>query len=375
MKKRLTFLILTMLISSSLFAQGKFYPGQEWLDNNGVAINAHGGGVLYHEGTYYWYGEHKIKGKKGNTAMVGVHCYSSTNLTDWTDEGVALAVSNEKGHDIEKGCILERPKVIYNPKTDKFVMWFHLELKSEWYASARFGVATSDSPTGPFDFLYSGRANAGAWPLNITEEEKIDNSAQYGSSVFTGGESEGAKKVHIVARDFEKGQMARDMTLFVDDDGSAYCIYSAEENSTLHISLLDETFTKHIGHYVRIRPFEWNEAPAVFKRDGKYYLLASGCTGWSPNAARSFQADSLFGEWKEMGSPLKGRNPITRMDETKTYGGQSTFVLKVEGKDTWIAMFDVWYPRNPIKGRYIWLPVEFTDEHFKITWQDEWSLP
>jgi len=37
--------------------------------------------------------------------------------------------------------------------------------------------------------------------------------------------------------------MAREMTLFVDDDGKAYHIYSSEENSTTHISLLtDDTF-------------------------------------------------------------------------------------------------------------------------------------
>ena len=28
-------------------------------DTDGNPINAHGGGILYHEGTYYWYGEFK----------------------------------------------------------------------------------------------------------------------------------------------------------------------------------------------------------------------------------------------------------------------------------------------------------------------------
>ena len=34
-------------------------PGKEWKDTDGNPINAHGGGVLYHDGTYYWYGEYK----------------------------------------------------------------------------------------------------------------------------------------------------------------------------------------------------------------------------------------------------------------------------------------------------------------------------
>ena len=50
---------------------------------------------------------------------MGVEVYSSTDLMNWTDEGVALAVSEEDGHDIERGCIMERPKVVYNDKTKK----------------------------------------------------------------------------------------------------------------------------------------------------------------------------------------------------------------------------------------------------------------
>ncbi|HJP64467.1 MAG TPA: hypothetical protein VJ844_13565, partial [Mucilaginibacter sp.] len=69
-----------------------FQPGAIWPDNNGVHINAHGGGMLYHDGTYYWFGEHKVEGKKGNSAQVGIHCYSSKNLYQWNDEGIALKV-------------------------------------------------------------------------------------------------------------------------------------------------------------------------------------------------------------------------------------------------------------------------------------------
>jgi hypothetical protein len=64
-------------------------PGEIWPDNNGVHINAHGGGMLELNGTYYWYGEHKIEGEAGNKAHVGVHCYSSKDLLNWKDEGIA----------------------------------------------------------------------------------------------------------------------------------------------------------------------------------------------------------------------------------------------------------------------------------------------
>ena len=109
-----------------------FRPGEIWTDNNGAHINAHGGGILYDKGTYYWYGEHKVEGDAGNYAQVGVHCYSSKDLYNWKDEGIALkVVEGDHSHPIAKGCILERPKVVYNKKTGKYVMWFHLELKGK----------------------------------------------------------------------------------------------------------------------------------------------------------------------------------------------------------------------------------------------------
>lgn len=179
----------------------EFRPGELWKDTDGVAINAHGGGIMFHGGKYWWYGEYKTEGEAGNLAQVGVSCYSSDDLYNWKNEGIALAVSDEPGSDIERGCILERPKVIYNALTGKFVMWFHLELKGSGYSSARSGIAVADRPEGPFSFVRSTRAVPGKWPFN--KDEFPDEKG-------------------FLARDLESGQMSRDMTLFVDDDGKAY---------------------------------------------------------------------------------------------------------------------------------------------------------
>ena len=78
---------------SSDVQPASFNPGDIWKDDQGVHINAHGGGVLLHKGTYYWFGEHKVAGHAGNRAQVGVHVYSSKDLTRWKDEGIALEVS------------------------------------------------------------------------------------------------------------------------------------------------------------------------------------------------------------------------------------------------------------------------------------------
>ena len=346
-----------------------FKPGQIWKDNNGVHINAHGGGLLIYNDTYYWFGEHKIKGRRGNKAQVGVHCYSSSDLYNWKDEGIALKVSEDPESDIIKGCVLERPKVIYNEKTDKFVMWFHLESKGMGYLSARSGVAVSDSVTGPYTFLRSFRPNAGHWPINVTEQQKIPAKPENKNIKFSGAPNPDINRAKVLARDFAGGQMARDMTLFVDDDGKAYHIYASEENGTMHISQLSNDYLKPAGKYVRTFENRWMEAPAICKRNGKYYLIMSGCTGWRPNTARSAVADSIWGPWKELGNPCIGKG------SEKTFGGQSTYILKVpDKKDAYIAMFDIWRPRNPIDGRYMWFPIEFTDHGIAIKNLPQWDL-
>ncbi len=83
-----------------------FRPGEVWNDMNGVMINAHGGGLLRHGGRWWWHGEHKTAGDAGNRAQVGVHAYSSADLVNWRDEGVALAVSDDPTSPIARDCIL-----------------------------------------------------------------------------------------------------------------------------------------------------------------------------------------------------------------------------------------------------------------------------
>lgn len=346
-----------------------FTPEKLWLDSSNVPINAHGGGILYDNQRYYWFGEHKTEGESGNFANVGVHCYSSEDLYNWKDEGVVLKVDPEgSGSDIEKGCILERPKVIYNAKTDEYVMWFHLESKGNGYAGARSGVAISNCVTGPYVFIKSVRPNAGYWPINKLLVHKL-GSMSNGESYMGGDLPAHPDSLNLIGRDWEGGQMARDMNLFVDDDGKAYHIYSSEENSTLHIALLNDEYTGYSGIYKRLFVGRFMEAPAMFKRKRKYYLMMSGCTGWLPNAARSAVADSIFGEWKELGNPCVGKNA------EKTFNSQSTCILKIEGEaEHFIYMGDRWNPKNAINGRYIWLPLSFDSDRFFIKWKNQWRL-
>jgi len=311
----------------------QFKPGEIWTDTSGVPINAHGGGILYYDKVYYWYGEIKT-GKTwmpecnrswGGTRVetVGVSCYSSQDLYNWKYEGNVLpAVKDDPQHQMHKSKVLERPKVLYNRATKQFVMWMHVD--SEDYQLAHAGVATSDSPKGPFRYVGSFRPD---------------------------------------------GAMSRDMTVFMDDNGKAYLFYASENNATMHISLLTEDYLKPSGRFVRVFEGRSMEAPAVFKHHGRYYLIASGCTGWAPNAARSAVAESIWGPWKELGNPCRGP------EAEVTFRGQSAYILPLADKPgTFIFVGDRWNQNDLPDSRYLWLPVTFTDKGFEVRWQTAWRL-
>lgn len=310
--------------TTALASPPPFRPGELWPDTSGVPINAHGAGFLFHNGTYYWFGEFKTAGPGGNVANVGVSVYASRDLYHWKNEGIALKVSDNPSSDIVKGCVIERPKVLYNARTKTFVMWFHLELKGQGYRAARAGVATSKSPTGPYTFL----------------------------------------------RDFRPdGEMSRDMTLFQDDDGKAYLITTSENNQTQHLSELTPDFLDTTGHYTRILAHKALEGEAIFKWKGHYFYIGSHTTGWAPNPAFAAVADKLSGPWKELGNPCRG--PGAEL----TFGAQSTYVLPVAGKPgAFIFIADRWRPRNAIDGRYVWLPITLDDDSFTIQWRPAWDL-
>lgn len=309
---------LTEQKGSSQLANTSFKPGEVWLDNKGERINAHGGGLLFLNGIYYWYGE-----VRGRGASRGVNVYSSKDLYNWKHEGLALAQEKDTTSDITIGCVMERPKVIYNGLAKKFVMWFHLELKGKGYSAARAGVAVSDKPTGPFTFLKSFRPN---------------------------------------------GNMSRDMGLFVDDDGKAYHIYSSRENYDLRIAQLTDDYLSPTTNDSLLFS-KHREAPALFKHKNKYYLITSGCTGWDPNRANLHIASSLFGPWQYAGDPMVGAGAEL------TFGGQSTFVLPVQGKrGAFLFMADKWNPKDLADSRYLWLPIAFKNDLPFIEWKDEWRL-
>jgi hypothetical protein len=80
---------------------------------------------------YYWHGEYKIESRaEKDTVDGGISCYTSTDLINWNNVGLVMSVDyNNPASDIGYGCILERPKIIFNEQTKKFVAFFNTKLK------------------------------------------------------------------------------------------------------------------------------------------------------------------------------------------------------------------------------------------------------
>lgn len=295
--------------------------GTMWLDTDGNPIQAHGGMIEKFDGIYYWYGENKA----GETVLkenglhrvdfIGFSCYSSADCISWKNEGLVLKASDQPGSPLHKSRVGERPKVLYNEKSRKYVMWFHLD--SHDYMTAHTGVAVADRPTGPFQFVREMCPN------------RFDS---------------------------------RDMTLFKDTDGKAYLIYSSDWNKTLRIAQLTDDYLDVNGVYSHAFPEQEREAPAIFIKDGLYYMITSGCTGWEPNNALFGISHNIFSGWKLIGDPCTGENA------RQTYFGQSTYVFEKDGRH--YLMLDHWNPSNLKESGYSILPVRADNGHLTVSFQE-----
>ena len=83
-------------------------------------MHAHGGGVLKVGSYYYWFGENR----NADNTFRAVSVYRSTDLKNWEFRNNVLTQSSAAELNVAN---IERPKVIYNARTGRYVMWMHKE--------------------------------------------------------------------------------------------------------------------------------------------------------------------------------------------------------------------------------------------------------
>ncbi|GLH96449.1 beta-xylosidase [Phytohabitans aurantiacus] len=284
--------------------------GTQFTDTAGNVLHAHGGGVLKVDSYYYWFGENR----NADNTFRAVSVYRSTDLKNWEFRNNVLTQASATELRVSN---IERPKVIYNASTGRYVMWMHKENGSN-YSEARAAVASSATVDGNYTWHGSFR------PL---------------------------------------GHMSRDITLY-NDGGTAYMISAADENRDLHIYRLTADYlniASLVGNF-------WNnairEAPAMFKRGSTYFLLTSGATNWNPNQAKYATASSISGPW----------TGFTNVGNSTTFSSQPAYVLPIQGTSTtsYLYLGDRWAGawNGPVNdSQYVWLPISFpSSTSMSLSW-------
>ncbi len=312
---RLASFLLISFASGALFAAPPIVkPGDPWLDNRGQRIQAHGGGITFWKGVYYWFGEDRTQSNDPDKRYVA--CYSSRDLAHWKFRRQVIALADPES--LGPHWVLERPKVFANPRTGKFVLYAHLD--DARYKLARVMVAVSDRIDGNYRYVKSFR------PLD---------------------------------------QESRDIGQFVDDDGSAYLIFESRPTKGFFIAKLSADFMSVEKTAFIPAPLEGG---ALVHYDGLYYVVGSHMTGWRPNPNVYATAPSLAGPWTE----FKNLAP----PEANNYESQSTTLLKVVGsnKSAVIFMNDIWKPRALWDSRYLWMPLEMENGAMHLPSPQPWQL-
>jgi hypothetical protein len=319
----LSAILAALLLTSSLAARagGTVRPGEKWPDDRGQHINAHGGGIIKVEDTWYWFGEYRPKEREPGRRYVS--CYSSKDLVHWNFRNIVFNSAKPQGVGVDgQDWVLERPKVFYNAKTKKYVMYMHIDQsQGNHYVLAMVGTAVCDTVDGNYEFVRAFR------PL---------------------------------------GKESRDIGQFIDDDGSAYLIFESRPTKGFFIAKLSDDYLDVAEETCFIQsPMEGG---ALVHYDGLYYLVASGLSGWTPNPNKYATAKSLKGPWSE----FKDIAP----PESRTYGSQSTMLLKVVGtkSTTVIFMGDIWHPNAQWDSRYLWMPLEIGEGKLHLPEPSEWTI-
>lgn len=346
-----------------------FYPGRPLLDTAGKAVEAHGGALWYDEGRdiYYLYGEDKSHTDGRSKIWTwGIRYYSSKDLYHWKDEGFLLPPApQEPENPMFPENRIDRPHIIRNA-AGQFVLW--IKHSGE---RACFTIYIAPDFIGPYTLV---------------------------KDCFR-----------------PMGKKAGDFDIFQTFHGSTYLFFDSDHAGIMQLELTEDC-TDVVGapilHFGGLYPPFVREAPAVFEREGKIYLLTSGMSGYLPNPSEAAMADGIGGPFHIQGNPHVG-------DETcSSFSSQISYVFRhPKKKDLYIALADRWVPdynvsrevyesvvrviagrydpekykptredrerlmASPMlasadtsKATYVWLPLCFDGVRVRIEWREEWRL-
>ena len=295
-----------------------------WDTKEGLPIYSQGGGVFKFKDPqtgiekYYWYGVHYEEAEKYrkeptvtylNCTFKSVTCYSSTDLVNWTFESDVF--TDEKAFPDGKKTWVGRLGVAYVKEMNKYALFVQ--------HGSQVLVALADTPTAEF-----------SWHQKINMEPWI-------GTTNTG-----------------------DQTVFTDDDGKSYLIYSyGKGRNKIYVSEIGVKDGKvTILDCTKVFQGESREGNCMFKYQNKYYMAASNIYGWDSSFAYYLVSDNIRG-------PYLPTNNMQIMDgsaEDYAHVTQTGFfyTIKRNGKETVLYCGDRWadFAGNGL-GYNQWFPLSF----------------
>ncbi|ARY90478.1 discoidin domain-containing protein [Lacticaseibacillus styriensis] len=350
--------------------QATINVGTSWTDTDGNTIQAHGGGFLQQTDTdgspiYYWVGEDK---STNSANFNGVRLYSSKDLIHWQNRGQILKSDAVEGL---KDCKIERPKLLYNAKSGKYVLWAHWE-DASGYSSSQIMVATSDTVDGQYQFLGHWRPGADASHRNWRDLGNGDIHFEDGT------------KIDNVDDTSVWGYGSRDLTVFQDGD-KAYLV-SAENGLTMRFYELNDTYTdvdQSAMPSYELFTGGRREAPALVKSGQYYFMITSAQSGWYPNQTRYAYTKNLADPngWSTTKGTDGGVLPSGLLGNNTTFYSQPTNIMTITGSATtsYIYMGDRWNPNALGDSQYIWLPISISGQNtdkpsMNLNYTSQWSF-
>lgn len=236
----------------------------------------------------------------------------------------------------------------------------------------------------------------------------IWQNAGYSSIVFVKGK-------YTVVREVYKpfGTDCGDFDLAKDGATGQGYLYWEVDHTAVWGAKLSGDYTEAVDEpaviYENMQPPFTREAVTHMERNGKHYLFTSGMTGYVPNPSEVAVSDDWLTGYRVLG------DPHVDDDSRSSFNSQISGILKVEGRELYVAIADRWVPdfvmtgekydiivraitarydetiqvtpeekaffnQIPVGGSantsiadYVWLPIRWEGDMPRIPWRENWS--
>lgn len=286
--------------------------GQLWNDTNGRTVQAHAPGFVRVGDVWFMCGE-----DRSSSWNPDVNLYSSNDLVHWKFERKIIK-NGVTTSQLGSSRFIERPKLLYNKQTGKYVVWCHYEQSN--YGASEAACFECDSVNGDYTYVWSGR------PLNVK---------------------------------------SRDCNVFQDESGKAYFISTTSENTNLGLFELSDDYHKAISH-TSLFNGQCREAPAIVRVGDRYFMFNSACSGWDPNQCKMAHSSNLKSGWTS----------LNNVGNNNAYDTQAAAILTIKGtkQTTYLYVGDRWQDPDLPNTKTIIFPISFDGTRCNFSYHERFDI-